>query len=157
MTKKEQLEVRIIELKSMRFASVYGFGLSPENIAMEKLISFVKPKGFLEKLGEHRIFGFNNPNPSHGSPNYGYEFWISVSPEFEPEGEVRIQQFNGGLFAVTRCRGVETITETWNKLYSWVQDSKYSMVNQQCLEEHIGVFPSQSEELTLDLFLPVRE
>ena len=153
-----ELDVRIVKLEPMRVASVYGFGASPEIQTMEKLIAWAKPKGWLDNPDEHLIYGFNNPNPSHGSPNYGYEFWITVSPDVEPEGEVRIEEFSGGLYAVTRCRGVETITETWNQLCKWVVDSKYNLANHQWLEAHIGTFPAASfEEMTLDLHAPIAE
>jgi DNA gyrase inhibitor GyrI len=153
----KELEVRIVKLEPMRVASVYGFGASPENEAREKLIAWAKPKGLLDNPDERRIFGFNNPNPSHGSPNYGYEFWITVGPDIAPEGEVRIEEFPGGLYAVTRCRGVETITDTWNQLYKWVIDSKYSIAYHQCLEAHIGKFPTPEDELTLDLHAAIIE
>ena len=150
-----ELDVRIIKLEPIRVASFYGFGASPEIEAMEKLIAWAKPKGWLDNIDDHRIFGFNNPNPSHGSPNYGYEFWITVGLEVEPEGDVRIEEFLGGLYAVTRCRGVGTITETWNRLCEWVMDSRYHLARHQWLEAHIGPFPAPLDEMTLDLHAPV--
>ena len=152
-----ELDVKIVKLEPMRVASAYGFGPSPELVARDKLIAWAKPKGLLDNPEEHRIFGFNNPNPSHGSPNYGYEFWITVGPEVEPEGEVRIEEFMGGLYAVTRCVGVATISDTWNRLSQWLVDSRYNLAGHQCLEEHIGTFPASEEEMTLDLYAPIAE
>jgi DNA gyrase inhibitor GyrI len=152
-----ELDVKIVKLEPMRVASTYGFGPGPELVARDKLIAWAKPKGLLDNPGEHRIFGFNNPNPSHGSPNYGYEFWIAVGPEVEPEGEVRIEEFMGGLYAVTRCVGVLTISDTWNRLFQWLVDSRYNLAGHQWLEEHIDPFPASEEEMTLDLYAPIAE
>ena len=155
--KMSELDVRIVKLELMRVASVYGFGESPELEAWEKLVAWAKPKGLLDDLERHRIFGFNNPNPSPSSPNYGYEFWITVDADEEPQGEVRIQEFRGGLYAVTRCKGVENITETWKQLVKWLVDSKYKHACHQWLEEHLGPVEPPLDELLLDLYAPIAE
>jgi AraC family transcriptional regulator len=152
-----ELEVRFVKLEPVRVASVYGFGESPEEQAMEKLVAWAKPKGLLDDREQHRIFGFNNPNPSPASPNYGYEFWIVVGPDVEPEGEVRIQEFLGGRYAVTGCKGVQNIAETWRKLAKWLVDSKYGHARHQWLEEHLSPVGAPLEELVLDLYAPIAE
>ena len=81
------LDVRLVTLAPMRVASFYGFGPSPELVAWEKLMAWSRPKGLLDGPTRARIFGFNNPNPSAGSPNYGYEFWIEVGPEETVDAE----------------------------------------------------------------------
>ena len=43
-----------------------------------------------------RFFGFNNPNPSPGSPNYGYEQWLTVGPEVQAEGGIVIKEIPPG-------------------------------------------------------------
>ena len=83
-----ELEVRIVQLEPMRVASAYGFGESPEDVAWTKLKTWMKET--LINPEEHRFFGFNNPNPSPGSPKYGYEQWITVGPEVEPTDDLRI-------------------------------------------------------------------
>jgi hypothetical protein len=35
----------------------------------------------------HRLFGYNNPDPSPGSPNYGYDVWLTVDESTQAEGE----------------------------------------------------------------------
>ena len=152
-----ELNVRIVKLEPMRVASAYGFGASPELTAWENLVNWARPKGFLDKPEQHRIFGFNNPDPSHGSPNYGYEFWIEIGPDVEPKGEIRVQDFAGGLYAVTSCVGVETITTTWKKLVEWLAESKYSNGRHQWLEQHLSTDGTPQEALQLDLFLPITE
>ncbi|MDY0019294.1 MAG: GyrI-like domain-containing protein [Anaerolineae bacterium] len=153
----DTLEVRIVKLEPMRVASVYGFGASPEGEAIGKLAAWAGPKGLLDVPGQHRIFGFNAPNPSAGSPNYGYEMWITVGPEVEPDGEVRVQEFPGGLYAVTQCKGVETITATWKRLIAWLTESKYKHADHQWLEEQLTPLDTALDELTLDLYAPIAE
>ena len=152
-----ELQVQIVKLEPMRVAAAYGFGHSPELAAWENLINWARPKGYLDDPKNLRIFGFNNPDPSHGSPNYGYEFWLEVGPDVEPEGEVRIQSFSGGLYAVTDCVGVENITPTWKKLVAWLAESKYGNGRHQWLEQHLSPDGTPLEALQLDLFLPITE
>ena len=96
------LDVKIVHLDPMRVASVLGFGPSPEAAALKKLAAWAGPRGLLAEPGRPRIFGFNNPNPSPGSPNYGYEFWLVVGPEVEATAEAPVLEFEGGLYAVAR-------------------------------------------------------
>ena len=156
-----EIEVRIVKLEPMRVGSVYGYGASPEEMAWEKLIAWAKAKRLFDAEKPPRIFGFNNPNPSIGSPNYGYEFWITVGPEVEPEGEVRILGFEGGLYAVASLAESqnphESIPAAWKSLVAWIARSKYKGASHQWLEEHF-VSPDNPEEiLSLDLYAPIAE
>ena len=99
-----ELEVRIVKLEPMRVASFHAYSASPEGDAMGKLLAWAKPKGLLDPPGAHRIFGFNNPDPHPGSPNYGYEFWLAVGPDVKPEGELNLKDFPGGLYASRAAR-----------------------------------------------------
>ncbi len=152
-----ELKVRILRLEPMRVASVHGFGASPEQQAWKKLMDWAGPKGLLDDLKRHRIFGFNNPDPSPGSPNYGYEFWIAVGPDVEAESEVKIKDFTGGLYAVTQCKGVENITPTWKRLVAWLENSPHECAHHQWLEEHLGPVsaPQDEKELLLELYAPI--
>lgn len=152
-----ELKVRIVKLEPTRVASVYGFGESPEGEVWEKLVAWAEPKGLLDDRERHRIFGFNNPNPSPGSPNYGYEFWIEVGSEVEPEKEVRIVDFPGGLYAVARCKGIPTIGKVWKQLVTWLEDSKYKHASRQWLEENLSPVGTSPDELLMDLYLPIAE
>lgn len=151
------LNVRIVKLEPMRVASAYGFGPSPEAAAWQNLVAWAKPKGFLDDPENHPIYGFNNPNPSPGSPNYGYEFWLKVDAQVVPEGGIRVQDFAGGVYAVTDCVGVENITQTWQRLVEWVARSKYENGRHQWLEQHLSPDGTPLEALRLDLFMPLSE
>ncbi len=162
----KEFEVRIEQLKPMHVASVRALSKTPENDAWEKMRAWAEPKGLLEDLEKHPVFGFNNPNPSPGRKEYGYEFWIRVEPGIAPEGEVMIDQFKGGLYAVTTCRLKEELEseffqregylESWKKLVEWVDSSKYRQGKHQCLERAHDPNAS-AEELILDLYCPIEE
>lgn len=153
------LRVRIIRLEPMRVASVHAFGESPEHAAWDRLLGWARPRGLLDEPGDLRIFGFNNPDPSPGSQNYGYEFWIAVGPEVQSDDVAEVKDFDGGLYAVTRCKSVDTITETWHRLATWLENSQHEFGEHQWLEGHVSpVFTPQSdEELVLDLYAPIAE
>lgn len=155
-----KLPVRIIKLDPMRVASVHGFGQQPESEAWQKLVAWAKPQGLLDAPEKHRIFGFNNPSPAPGSPNYGYEFWMMVEADVRPEGEVEVKTFLGGLYAVTRCEvrnaPGDSIPATWKQLVRWCEGSQYRSARHQWLEEHLSS-PDAPEGFVLDLYLPIAE
>lgn len=152
------IEIRIEELEPMLMASAYGFSASPEIMALEKMKAFAESKGLITD-GEitFRHFGFNNPSPSPGSPNYGYEVWITVTPEIEPEGDIRLIHFPGGLYAVTQIVGVSNIGEIWRKLVEWRENSHYRKAYHQWLEELINPLESDFEKYIFKLYLPIVE
>ncbi len=154
------IDVRIVKLEPMHVAAFHGFGEGPEMLAWDKLVTWAEPKGLLDYSDEHIIFGFNNPSPSPSSPNYGYEYWMKVDPSVQSEGEMKVKEFAGGLYAVTRCEVVgdayDTIPETWQKLLAWRENSPYKGGNHQWLERHIKV-QQKGENFILDLYLPITE
>jgi AraC family transcriptional regulator len=157
-----ELEVKIVKLEPMRVASFHAYGNSPELDAAQRLVDWAKPLGLLDNPEKHRIFGFNNPSPSPGSPNYGYEFWITIEADMEPESEVDIKEIPVGLYAVTRCDvkedAYEVIPETWKRLAAWRENSKYGCGNMYWLEEYTGPFPFDvSSEFTIDLYFPITD
>lgn len=157
------LEVRIVRLDPMRVASVHGFGASPEAEAWQKLRAFMQATGLLAEAPAHRYFGFNNPSPTPASPNYGYEQWVTIGPEVRPQGDAAIKDFQGGLYAVTRC-DLSNIEAQWKRLAVWQEDSSYKMGRHQWLEESLtpalalALTPGAEFDPTthlLDLYLPV--
>ena len=152
------LDVRIVTLPPLRVAAFHAFGAGPEMQAWAKLETWAQAKGYMDKPGEHRIFGFNNPDPTPGSPNYGYEFWMMVGPEVQAEEGCTIKEFAGGLYAVTICPvkdAWQDIPATWKKLVAWCESSKYRMVRHQWLEEHLSAPGQPGVEFVLDLHLPI--
>lgn len=150
-------EVRIVRMEPMRVASVLGFGTSPEEQAADKMLAFMKARGL--EFEQVRWFGFDNPCPSPGSPNYGYEVWVTVGPEVEGEGEVTIREVPEGLYAVTRFKGLEKIGRVWKDLVDWVEESPYRWPPHcdQCLENLLTPPHTPTDQYVFDLYLPIAE
>ncbi len=78
------LSVSIVQLPPMRVISAYGYGPQPEDLAHAQMRAFMQAQGLLPEYGtKYRHFGFNNPSPAPGSPNYGYEIWVEAPAEIE--------------------------------------------------------------------------
>jgi len=164
--KLRKFEVKIVKLEPMRVASARAISTTPEHDAWEKMRSWAEPRGLLEDIDKHPVFGFNSPDPSPGRKEYGYEFWIRVEPDTQPTGDVEIKKSKGGLYAVTTCKLKEELEseffkkegylESWKNIVDWVKSSKYKMGKHQCLEKAHEPGPSD-EELILDLYCPIEE
>ncbi len=150
----EEIEVRIVKLDPMHVAVSYGFGKEPETIAWDILKAWIEAQGI--NPNEHRFFGFNNPNPSPGSPNYGYEQWITIDPGTNLSEEMKAKDFPGGLYAVTRCK-LTDIGPAWKRLARWRENSKYTYGHHQWLEENVSDVYAAFEDLVMDIYLPITE
>jgi DNA gyrase inhibitor GyrI len=152
-------EIRIVHLEPFRAASAHAYGAQPEIEALEKLKSWARAKGYLDHPEKQRIFGFNNPNPSPGTPNYGYEVWMTVGAQEKAEGEIRMIDFPGGLYAVLLWDGLgdpnESIPAAWTELVKWREGSPYQSAGHQWLEEHLPPGEGSQAPFTLDLYLPI--
>jgi DNA gyrase inhibitor GyrI len=154
----DKLEVRIVTLPPMQVISAYGFGPQPEDIAHQKMRDFLEKKGLLAGYGDAiPHYGFNNPSPSSGSPNYGYEIWAVTPPGVEPEGDLRLVQFNGGLYAVTRFENLENIGRVWGELVQWRENSPYLEAYHQWLENLHNPLENDPAKYIFDLYLPVKD
>lgn len=140
----DKLDVRIVKLESMTVASAYGFGKEPESMAGRKLSAWAKPKGF-----------YDHPSPSPGSPNYSYEIWMKVDDDTQPEGEIKIKHFSGGLYAMTRFTGLSRIGAVWKQLVAWRQASRFKCGHHQCLEHLLNRFEPDPDKYTFDLYLAI--
>jgi DNA gyrase inhibitor GyrI len=152
------LDVRIVTLPPTRVLSFHAFGTEPETQAMAKLQAWGKEHGLLADPSTYRVFGFDNPESSPGSPNRGYEFWLTAGTDVQGDADVPVKEFRGGLYVVTRCPvkdPYQDIPATWKKLVEWCESSPYRMGRHQWLEEHIEVPNEYPLAFTLDLYLPV--
>ena len=149
------MDVRIVELQPLRVASILGYGVEPELLAWNKLFEWASARHLFDQ--PHRLFGFNNPSPSVGTPQYGYEVWITVDESVQPDGTAEIKQFGGGKYAVTRVVGVDNIAPTWQEFVKWREASGFQNAAHQWLEEHIRVGAEVAPaEMVLDLYMPIR-
>jgi len=153
-------DVRITDLPAMRVASALGYGENPEDLAWQKISGFAAMLGLKPGNPGYRTFGFNNPDPSPGSPNYGYEIWLVLAdgqdlPEV-PEG-ITIKEIAPSSYAVTRFTGLSKIGQTWQELVAWFEDSPYTRPPNwsTCLEELTNPAETDPEKWVFDLYLPI--
>jgi len=149
-----ELEVRIVELEPMHVASFRAISETPEHDAAKLLTQWAQGKGYLNDLEKHTIFGFNNPNPSEGKKEYGYEFWIKVEDDYSEEG-LKLKDVSGGRYAVTTCHHLSEIGELWMKLFNWTKENGYEYRQAECLEKTLN-FSASDDELVLDLYEPIK-
>jgi DNA gyrase inhibitor GyrI len=156
--KMDDLEVRVVTLEPMRVASVRAVSESPEQDAWERLSAWAEPKGLLDDVEKHPVFGFNNPNPTPDRKEYGYEFWIRVGADTAPDADVEIKEFEGGQYAVTTCKNLAEVGRTWKRLWEWVQSDRCTCRWRRTHELEKPHDPRASEgDLVLDLYLPIEE
>jgi DNA gyrase inhibitor GyrI len=157
----EAKDVRIVNLPAMKLVCFNGFGRNPENQAWDKLKKWAREKGQWDS--PHRFFGYNDPDPSPGSPNYGYAALMTVEESIQPSSEIHIVDSPGGLYAVFTVHAGpqgEGIFEAWQELNTWVENSQYrsECCKRQWLEESMTLvkhLPDSS--FILDLHLPISE
>ncbi len=155
------LAVRVVRLDPMRVASVRVVSANPERDAWEKLRSWAAPRHLLDNPKEHPVLGFNNPNPSPGQQEYGYEMWIGVGPGISGEGEIAVNDFPGGLYAVTTCRLLGdprgAVPQIWRSLWDWTQSHPTYRWRKTHELEQCRNPQAAEKDLELDLFLPIEE
>lgn len=151
---KEIEDMRIIELKPMKVAYYRAESASPEMDAWNVMKKWVDVHR-LEEIATTRFFGFNNPNPSPGNPVYGYEVWVTVSDHIKESEQIKIKNFNGGLYGVTCCQ-LHNITDKWKRLAEWVKESDYDLGDFQWLEETISPDKTPNENTQFDLYCPIK-
>lgn len=151
-----ELPVRIVTLEPMTMLCFNGFGSEPENQALNLLHDWAK-----QHAQHGRIFGYNNPDPSEGSPNYGYDACMVVDADTQPVEGTRIRHLEEGLYAVLHCPVKEPwvdIPGDWQKLVQWADANDYSLGSHQWLEEHLPAEKGYLDALfTLDLYMPIKK
>jgi DNA gyrase inhibitor GyrI len=157
-SKMTEMHVHIVRLEPMRVASVCVVSPSPERDAWKKLRAWAERAGLLDDLGQHPVFGFNNPSPKPGARQYGYEFWIRVDPDVEAGDGVHIKHVEGGMYAVATCEGAANVGATWKRLFDYVQAPRRSYKYRSAQELEKPHNPCAAEDkIVFDLYLPVAE
>ena len=122
------MEVRLERLETMRAAYTHALSDTPEEDAMKKMLDWIKTKGLMEKASGFRFFG-RNTYPTDKPEPHGYEIYLTVNRDIEPEGDVETKEIEGGLYAVLRFKNLYKIGEAWVKLWKWIEESEH---------EHVG-------------------
>jgi len=163
LNKIQQLDnVRIVRLPPMIVASNRAVSATPEADCTIEFDKFVLENN-LHKQSGFRSFGFNNPEPSEGSPIYGYEMWVAIPENFDIPSPLEKKQFDGGLYASISAN-MNEIGERWQLLGEWCEKSdKYDFdLSTQWLEELVMDYETFISEQTsasdkqLDLLLPIK-
>ncbi len=149
-------EVQIVELEPTRVVAALGYGETPEYQAWELINEYIAERE-IKWPGQHRFFGFNNPDPTPGSPNYGYEQWITVDDDVNVDPPLETKRFSGGQYAALHLRGLKGIGEAWKQLVAWVEEEGYNIATTEhnCLEELRTPLDAPQDEWEFDLYLGV--
>ena len=153
----EELSVRIVRLTPMRVASAYGFGSSPEEQAWQILLDWARADGLLDVEPAPRFFGFNNPSPVPGSPNYGYEQWMTVGPDVAEQRQGDDQGVRRRAVCGHPLRELADDHRYLARLATWCEGSPYILSQHQWLEECFTPDAARLEDYVFDLYLPIVE
>jgi AraC family transcriptional regulator len=151
--------ITLVNLPPLWAAAAHVFGPEPESAAMEHLLAWAGKQNLWPASHPRRFFGFNNPDPSPGNPDYGYEFWMVLDENEDPapSEDVHLKHFPGGRFAIVRCRGTENILSSWQRLVNWSETSCCPIADNLMLEEFIAWEGLPPDQFVFDLYLPVEE
>jgi len=156
--RQNELDVQFIRLLPMRVVSFHAVSETPENDAWKKLREWAEPKEYFDDLDKNPIYGFNNPDPSPGKKEYGYEFWLVVDSDFTSD-EVTVKDVPESFNVVTRCNvedPARDIGEAWKKILQWIKKHKIKMAGR-CGIEKVIVPSHSGEGFILDIYIPVEE
>lgn len=94
-----EMDVRLERLDTMRCISTHASSATPEENAGKRIIAWAKARGLHEKRVRPRLFG-RNTYPTDNPEPHGYECYLTVSLEMEPESDMEIAEIEGELYAV---------------------------------------------------------
>ncbi len=158
MTTYQTSEVTIETLPPLRVACLRVSSTTPEQDGRERLKKWIVDN--CHQTGS-RKFGFVvevTPNQQRDGLR-GYEVWETVPETTQSSGEIQIQYFAGGRYAVMtldRCfeDPFELIPNGWKTLHNWVINSKdYQSAGHQWLEEVLEMDYGE----TLKLYHPIMD
>lgn len=149
-------KIKIVTLVPFKAVSFHGFGETPEDLAHQAANQWIKKHNLFEE-DKFRHFGFNNPNPSPGSPNYGYEIWIAPNQEFTPDPQDKLIDFEGGLYATAYCPKLDVIGQVWQELVNWRDANGYFYATHQWLEQLHTPWQKNRTNYDFTLYLPIKK
>jgi hypothetical protein len=68
---------------------------------------------------------------THIRLTHGYEFFLMVGRNIEPDGDIDMRQIPGGLYAVLQFKNLENIGNAWEHLWNWIRENKYEYIGNQ--------------------------
>lgn len=165
LSKLQMGDVRIINLPKMVFACYRAESASPEEDCWKIMNGFIQENNLLEQYG-FRHFGFNNPDPTEGSPIYGYEMWVTIPKELSVPMPLYKKEFSGGSFGAIPTYMTE-IGERWQQLWQWAMNDVHYEVDwdidkdrrwlEECIDYQLFNDPTVGpDKKQLDLLVPIR-
>jgi len=149
------METTEVMVASQRAARFHALSASPELEAWARMQEWAESNGLWQagKLfapdAEFVVYGFNNPNPSVGSPNYGYEFLvcgkdIPDAPDMTTLG--------GGRYLAASFEGADPsgLPDAWQALAAVAETAGYRAGAHQWLERH------HPPEIRIEMYLPIQ-
>lgn len=148
-------EVKMIDLDEMHVVVANGFGADPEYEAWNAILEFAEERQLDPWDQTHRFFGFNNPDPVPDSIEYGYEQWMTVSPDVPVAPPLETRDVDGGKYAMVRIHGLETIGASWQYLADWCEEHGYVVDTGRvpCLEELLTPIEYPPSRWDMNLYL----
>jgi DNA gyrase inhibitor GyrI len=158
-------KITVKKYESLRAIYTYAFTEAPEEDAWKKIQIWAGPKGLLTREKGTRVFG-RNTYPTDNPEPHGYELFITVDELIKVDGDIRLGEIPGGLYAVLMSTSLEDMVQAWPFLWSWLEDSEYvftgwnkeehGWVNG--YEEHLSPFDgSPPNEWLFNLMIPVNK
>jgi hypothetical protein len=148
------MELKQVTVPATKAARFHAFSSAPEDEAFAMLKAWAEGSGvwkrgsLLEPDPTLTVYGYNNPNPAAGSPNYGYEF-VVCGPDLPLAPET--VEIEGGNYVVTPFTGSDPsrLPEAWQALVREATRAGYRTAGHQWMERH------WLPEMKIELFLPV--
>lgn len=160
-----KMDIRFVYLPPATVAASQYIGKNPEDVAGERIYSFIKEKKLPTIKPDFRLYGFNNPSPQEPDEEYGYEFWVTIPEDMEVAEPLVKKQFAGGLYAA-HCIKMgdfhewQTFTEVMQKHEEYEINWREPYGMGGCLEEELNIYHIISEgedkNKQLDLLIPIK-
>ena len=155
-----QMKVEIKKRKPMRVAFMRHVGPYDQcGKTWERLMTWAAPRGLLQP--DTMILGICHDDPDVTPPDkIRYDACITVDEDFQPEGEVGVQEIAGGTYAVTTHFGPYCkLGETYAVLCGqWIPRSGHEMRSAPCFEVYLTDPEStEPEEMLTDIYLPLED
>lgn len=146
---------RIITLPAMRLAVCNVVSASPEDEALNGVVSWAEEQGL---LGTARIFGFNTTEYKPGQAEYGWAASVTVPEGVDIPAHLMEKRVPGGLYAM--LASTNEIYDSWQALVRQINESGEVEADhsRMCFEEHIrnGNPKGSGNEYYLNLLEPIK-
>ncbi len=154
------MKVEIKQLKPMRVAFMRHIGPYPEvGKTWERFLMIMGKDGYL--AGNPMMLGICHDDPEVTPPaKVRYDACLAVGEDFEPVGEIGVQNVAGGDYAMTTHTGpYDKLGSTYAEfLGQWIPRSGRELRDAPCFEVYVNDPQSTpADELLTDIYAPLQE